>query len=484
MGLKEEVVVETPGKGTGVPEEVVGKTSSMFIVSPAVKKSLDLAKRFHTLFSGLERAHGTYNNIDNTREDGKRQGQAITKREPVTDALWADHLSGVNGIGIIPIRDDSTVVFGAIDVDVYAGLNLVALAASLRELKLPLVPCRSKSGGAHLYLFTKDPVPAAAMQDKLRGLAALLGYGTAEIFPKQTSMQPGTSDIGSWINAPYAGGDDTNRYALNPDGDGLSAEEFLAYAEGCKVGPEWFSQPLRKSEGLLPDAPPCLQHLIEQGIPEGGRNKTLFNLAVYCRKAGDDWQDKVQELNQRHLKPALPHAEVLTIIKSVSRKQYGYACSDVPLSSYCDKAQCMKRTLGIGAGGKGLVQGLADAITATDHFARDKGDQLYVFRDGVYRDDGRRFIKLRTKQLLDEWKKSKDWSPELPLRVEQWLLADAPDLWEQPPLDTLNCRNGLLDIETRTLRPHDPGHLSPVQIAACFDPHAVSVRIWPSGNEA
>ena len=68
------------------------------------------------LFEGLPRAHGTYE-IKGERADGKKQGKATTVREDVTLEKWQAHLDGKTGIGIIPINDDSSCKFGAIDVD-------------------------------------------------------------------------------------------------------------------------------------------------------------------------------------------------------------------------------------------------------------------------------------------------------------------------------------------------------------------------------
>ncbi|MCX6602094.1 MAG: phage/plasmid primase, P4 family, partial [Acidobacteria bacterium] len=65
--------------------------------------------------------------------------------------------------------------------------------------------------------------------------------------------------------------------------------------------------------------------------------------------------------------------------------------------------------------------------------------------------------------------KGKSWSPDLASKVEAYLCVDCPDLWERPPMDTLNVRNGLLDVATRVLRQHDPMHLSPVQIDVDFN---------------
>jgi hypothetical protein len=307
--------------------------------------------RFRALFAGCERAHGTYTNITQTREDGKCTGRALTRREPVTDELWRKHLAGEQGLGIIPIRDDDTASFGAVDIDVYADLDQAAVATNIARLQLPLIPCRSKSGGIHVYLFAREPVPAAQMVEKLRDVAARLGHGSSEIFPKQTVVLSDSDDLGSWINMPCFAGDRGTRYGIKANGDPMSIAEFLVAAETAKANAsaEWIARPLPRPMAALPDGPPCLQHLVEQGIPQGARNKTLFNLAVYCRKAGDGWKDRVQELNQRHLMPPLPHDEVLQVIKSADRKTYFFTCADVPLSQFCNRVQCRGRKLGIGA---------------------------------------------------------------------------------------------------------------------------------------
>ena len=128
-------------------------------------------------------------------------------------------------------------------------------------------------------------------------------------------------------------------------------------------------------------------------------------------------------------------------------------------------------------GDSGLTQELAGAIKGAASFARDAGGRLYVFENGVYKATGTRFVERRVKELCEGWKKTKGWSPELATRVTQWIVVDAPELWEHPPLDVLNCKNGLLDIRTRTLHPHSPEHLSPVQIAAAFAPAATCPHI-------
>jgi P4 family phage/plasmid primase-like protien len=56
--------------------------------------------------------------------------------------------------------------------------------------------------------------------------------------------------------------------------------------------------------------------------------------------------------------------------------------------------------------------------------------------------------------------------------VAEYIRADAPELWERPPVDEVNVSNGILDLHSGKLRPHDPSYLSPVQIPTSYDPSA------------
>ena len=124
---------------------------------------MDRASRFKEIFSGLDIAYGTYR-IKSEREDGKQAGQAVVVRKPPTDDLWDRHLNGIEpSLGIIPIRSDNTCIWGCIDIDQYP-IDHKALVQKIADLGLPLVVCRSKSGGAHVFLFTRNPVPARVMQ--------------------------------------------------------------------------------------------------------------------------------------------------------------------------------------------------------------------------------------------------------------------------------------------------------------------------------
>ena len=146
--------------------------------------------RFKEIFSGLVRAHGkTF--VDKKGADGQKiKGKSFVVREIVTDNLWLSHLNGLEpSLGIIPINDDNKCKWGCIDIDSYAGFDHKKLINKIKELDLPLLVFRSKSGGAHVFLFTTVFVEAKLMRDKLLSISAVLGYGGSEVFPKQVELK-------------------------------------------------------------------------------------------------------------------------------------------------------------------------------------------------------------------------------------------------------------------------------------------------------
>jgi hypothetical protein len=325
---------------------------------PAPPTDKRQAERFRALFSGLERAYGQYSMSPTAAPDaeGKIKGTVIrTLFAPVTLSLYEAHLAGTNGLGIVPIRDDSTCVFGAIDIDVYADLDHTAIAQGLKKLDLPLIPCRSKSGGAHLYVFTKAPVPAAKLASYLKQVSAVIGHGHAEIFPKQNYLDPDSP--GSWLNLPYYAGDAGTRYAIRPDGSAMTLVEFLDHAESMKVGVQALSNSI-KSDTAFPDGPPCLQALEALGgCPAGSRNNGLFSIGVYLRKSHpDNYGGLLEEYNQKFMQPPLPSEEIVNIKKSVGRKTYNYRCSEEPLVSHCNAGACRLRRYGIGGSSTPMPQ--------------------------------------------------------------------------------------------------------------------------------
>lgn len=309
----------------------------------------ELLERFFHLFRGYSNAYGT-TTVMGTKSNGKTRVKSLVVREPLTLLLIEKHIGGFMGIGVIPIDENSLCHFGAIDIDNY-NLDLVELLKKIRKFKLPLVLCRSKSGGAHLYLFLSEAVPAVELRDTLAEFASILGWGTCEIFPKQDEVRTERGDVGNFINLPYHNAEYTTRYALDENGEPLSLEEFLDLAEATRCTPKELKVVTKEVDGILPDGPPCLQQLSQGGIPEGGRNNTLLNVGVYFRQAHPEtWTEKLEEYNREFCSPALPAKEIVTIQNQLEKKDYYYTCKAEPLHSHCNRTKCRLRKFGIGNG--------------------------------------------------------------------------------------------------------------------------------------
>jgi len=308
-------------------------------------------QRFRKIFEGLDTAYGTYK-IERQNEKNKHVGRGFTINKPPVDSLWQKHLDGIEpSLGIIPIRADNSCTWGAIDIDQYP-LDLEAVVKKVKDNNLPLVTFRSKSGGAHIYAFTKEPVPAAEMQRYLNACASILGQAGREIFPKQSEILVERGDVGNYLNLPYFNFETTLRYALKEDGTAATLDEFFEIYES-KVQDELKAPAVsQKKDTPCKDGPPCLQALCAQGFPEGTRNNGMFNVGVYLRKAHEiGWEDKMMEFNQKYFDPPLALKEMQLIQKQVEKKDYRYKCKDEPIKSFCNSGLCRQRKHGIGGDG-------------------------------------------------------------------------------------------------------------------------------------
>ena len=138
------------------------------------------------------------------------QGQRRCRNEdgPATPELWRRHLSGTYGVGVVPMLENGTCFWGCVDLDIY-DVDPARIAAQVKALGCACNRvCVQESGGKHVFLWAKVPVPASLMRQRLAELAKALGYPTAERFPKS---DPVTECGGNWLNMPWYGGRDSTR---------------------------------------------------------------------------------------------------------------------------------------------------------------------------------------------------------------------------------------------------------------------------------
>lgn len=346
--------------------------------------------RIWDLFAGFDKAHGSYD-VRRTNDRGKAEGKALTLPGGPTPELWLAHLAGSgSGLGVIPLLGDNTLAWACLDIDVY-NVNHEALAQRINDLKLPLVICRSKSGGAHCFVFFETPEPAAEVRPLLEEWAALLGHGGCEVFPKQVSRFD-DKDIGNWLNMPYYHSDKTIRYCVR-DGRPLGLEDFVQYAVSMRTTLAKLRELGRdEPQGDFEDGPPCLQHLQSSGgFVQGTKKDGMFNVAIYLRKRyPDEWQDMMIQYNMIMCKPPLKTDEVMSLIKQVQKKNYSYRCKLPPINSVCRRTICLGRTFGVG-------ESPEESVPEIGNITKYEGDPPLWFLDI----DGRR-VMMTTEELTNQ----------------------------------------------------------------------------------
>jgi hypothetical protein len=329
--------------------------------------SKTVAQRMATLFAGFLGAHGTHGEPQQDPDSLKWhiKKTARTVPGPATVELWEKHLSGERPLGVAPIREDGTCLWGSGDVDDYE-IDIIQLVQAIERAKLPLVPCYSKSGGVHLFLFLSEPAPAVEVQRYLRDVLARLGYANSEVFPKQTEILADRGDKPNWIVMPYFGGTYDNKLRMQvgvkASGGEQTVQEFLALAEERRqprsaLAARARSRPAPSVNGTAPpgtgvafsDGPPCLQHLVVGGIKPGYQNNTLLMMGIYFKKTNpSDWEALLEQANQDHLDPPGSSEGLASVIRSLRSKDYLYTCKTEPMKSHCNAAVCRARRYGVG----------------------------------------------------------------------------------------------------------------------------------------
>lgn len=309
-------------------------------------------RSFAQLFAGRTDCYAFYR-VNGQLKGKKVDGKGDTKREPLPTDAYEQHLAGEYMLGIVPIQLDGTVVWFAGDIDDY-NIDIVALDKECQRLEIPVVVCRTKSGGAHVYCFVNGAIKGSDAIRLMRQWVTLLGYPKSEIFPKQVVV---TEDsVGNWINLPYYHADKTDRYAIGINGERLSLQEFIQLAEARSIRPrevagllKALKEPAKDKEDQFKHAPPCIQQMSADLVQSGGRNNALTHWGVYYRLAyPDDWENRVRDASSEYFSPALDNEEVTQVIKNLRSGKYQYLCKVEPMCSLCNKDVCLTRKWGVG----------------------------------------------------------------------------------------------------------------------------------------
>lgn len=341
---------------------------------------MTIAKVLGQLFAGREDCFGTYL-LDGSPEPGKKwEGRAISypnSAYPDRELKPTDynaHFEGKIALGIVPVFLDGTCRWFAIDVDDY-NIDHTALAKDISKKNIPLVHCRSKSGGAHLYGVMSEPIKATDAMLLAKKWCAELGFDPkrTEIFPKQTKFDSPEAK-GNWIIIPYFGGTSALDFAIDDTGAKVKFTDFPQFVEARLFNRGEAKDFLKSSkvmskEDILAESPPCVIAMMEQGLKEGdGRNNAASHLSWYYRKLDEffetsDWKDSLNHFNQTYFDPPMSYQELNQIIKNHSGGKYKARCEVNPMAVLCDRATCLKRKFGIKTEGPGFSEFQITAIT-------------------------------------------------------------------------------------------------------------------------
>lgn len=303
-------------------------------------------RRFMTVFRGNPRSFGQWD--PNVRDKNK---SSWTASGEYSAENFAAHLSGTMGLGLVPIRDDGHCFWGAIDLDNHGSdqdIDIRAVERRVMELELPLVPCRSKSGGVHLYVFFSEPVRADWVRNILvRWAKELKVEGVDCIYPKQSRLkvdENGNRQLGNWINFPYFDADNTVRFAVS-NGKKLNLDAFLTAAETRALDENALAKIFADD---LSQMPPCLQARLKAGgFSPGERNDGVYQVGVFCRKRDPEGaRDAAHDLSMRFMGDSpIPFKERDKTIRSAVSSKSNYKCQQ--FQDVCDRQACRKLKFGI-----------------------------------------------------------------------------------------------------------------------------------------
>lgn len=425
------------------------------------------ADRMMALFAGWEGAYGTHGEPTRKPDTLKWEirSTASTIKKPVTVQLWQSHLEGRKALGIICIREDGKCRWGSIDYDVYDA-NLLELIVRASRLKLPLVPCRSKSGGLHLFLFMREWVDAEVMRNALTDIAAQLGIAGSEIFPKQTAVLVERGDLGSWMVMPYFGdtfgGKIQEQVGLKKNGAEMIIDEFLAVAEETLVDIESLVKMARKrptrprnentgagkraEPGIdypepdepFGDGPPCLQTLASDKVKTGKQNNALMNMGTYYKmRYPENWEEHLERAAVEFLDPPGKSDGTQSVIKSLKKRDYYFTCRNDPLVQHCNAGLCRQRPFGVGDRGDFPIDITLRMLASPDDvrwFVSFGGYAIEIDTDTLYTYSA--FQKACIKQVQVMF---------MPMKQMDWIAMIKPAIEKAESIEGTESKQDLLD---------------------------------------
>ncbi len=267
-------------------------------------------------------------------------------KEQVIIAHYAEHLKGMESLGIYPLLDDGTCHFAAVDIDEKDFNKALAIRKEFLNQGINSYIAESKSKGYHVYTFAEERFIARDIRGILNHTLSKLDI-RAEVFPKQDRLSE-TTPLGNYINLPCFG---HTRPFLSADLREVPVEIALQKIKrvsqatidlALKGIPS--EQPRPQTE-VRPSASrgsklSCFGAMMA-GVPQGCRDEVAFRLAVHLYRQGMPQQLAEATMLQWDIdynQPPIGSAIVRRKIKQAYTGKYGLGCLNPLIQQFCNLA--------------------------------------------------------------------------------------------------------------------------------------------------
>jgi hypothetical protein len=180
----------------------------------------DAIETFIDLFKGRGDAYGTW------------EGGSV--KASVGYSTFAKHLYGEELVGIYPLVDDSTVMWGCTDIDV----DEIDLAINIKtafQIKGIQSFIEKTRRGYHVWVFADEWIPAPIMRRAFLSAHEVVKVPAKEVNPKQEEA----TGLGNYVRLPYPNGMNEmpeNRYMLSEQTlEPMTLKEFLEKAVDART---------------------------------------------------------------------------------------------------------------------------------------------------------------------------------------------------------------------------------------------------------
>lgn len=434
---------------------------------------------------------------------------------PMSHSLLVKHFNGLMHLGVYPLLADETCFFVVGDFDNHSPdmspktpfEDALKVCQAARKHGLSAYALSSRSGaGCHVYIF----FDAAIKAKKARRLFTCLlldagldiGPGRTNSFDRMFPAQDKHSggELGNLIGMPFQGKCLENGFTqfielptakIYDEQRQIETLESIVRVSEKQVDDllmifedKWPAQKTVLNTGNIPSGERNQKSFsLPEKIVDGQRNDTLFRLACSLRGNGNGLSDEaiaraVEAENQAKCVPPLPEDEVERIVASaISRYQAGNssgAPNGFPLTDLGNAERFRSQHVGR------VIYNFTTKqwyLWGGMRFQGDeKGQVIRMAGDTV------RSIYAEAKYCNDEAKKKilkHAENSEKASRIDAMLfLAKSQDGMPviHREFDTdkwlINCQNGVVDLKTGVLLPHDQKYLMTKLVPAVYDKEA------------